>query len=178
MILRLDEPLTEIVVGIDPELPSKLLSELGFNDFFVKRDGEGAPIWPDGVVGSISNIRKKSQYTAVSLSRELKGLGIDIELLSRAENAFRSKELFLKEKLEVTPLQSLLCFSAKEAVYKAIYPIIKSRFWFSAVSVVGIEDDQVILEPKEQLIDFGFKNELFVEYKLLGEICFTMLRLS
>lgn len=177
-ILRLQDPLTKIVKGHQVDLPSQLLEELGFLGCVVSRDSEGAPIWPAGVCGSISNIKKSSKFTAVSVSNKLKGLGIDIELLSRAENAFNSRSMFLKENLEVSPLESLLSFSAKESVYKAIFPIIKKRFCFSAVSVTQINQSEVVLKPESFLNEFEFFEPFRVEYQILDEICFTMLKIS
>lgn len=176
-VLRIENPLTEIVSGDAACLTEKLLSEIGVHGFEVKRDTEGAPIWPAGVCGSISNIKKKKMFTAVSLSRKLVSLGIDIELLSRGENAYRARSLFLPERLDVSSLEALLCFSAKEAAYKAIYPIIKKRFWFSAVKVVEITDKHIHLKPESLLNEAGFSESLSVEYKILDEICFTMLKI-
>jgi 4'-phosphopantetheinyl transferase EntD len=178
LLLRLEKPLTEIIRGYDANLPSRLVGQLGWRDFPIGREKDGAPIWPKGLCGSISNIKKKGNFTAVSVSDELRGLGIDIELLSRANSAFRSRSIFLKEPIEVTPLESLLAFSAKESVYKAIFPIIKKKFWFSAVSVTEINQSEVLLKPQSFLNEFGFIDHLRVEYQILDEICFTMLKIS
>jgi len=166
-----------ITAGYDKELPKRLLAELGFVDFDLKRDSEGAPIWPKGVSGSISNIKKKTEFTAVSVSKSLRSIGIDIELLSRAETAFRCRSMFLKEEISVSPVESLLCFSAKEAIYKALHPLIKKRFWFSAVSVTEINEREIILKPEDFLVGYGFIESFKVEYKIFDQICFTMLKI-
>ena len=177
-LFRLDDPLTEVIAGYDPDLPLKLMSKMGINNTNLERDNDGAPIWPKGLSGSISNIKKKAKFTAVSISRELRSLGIDIELLSRAETTFRCRSMFLKESISVTPQESLLCFSAKEALYKAVYPIIKKRFWFSAVTVSEISSDAIFLEPGDFLVSHGFSEPFRVEYRLLDEICFAMMKIA
>ncbi|MBA2669899.1 MAG: 4'-phosphopantetheinyl transferase superfamily protein [Gemmatimonadetes bacterium] len=93
----------------------------------------GAPIWPDGVVGSITHTGSLAS-AAVALATDVRGLGIDSERLERFE---RSTDI---ARLVVLPEESAigvpdrlrlpLVFSAKEAIFKCLYPLVGRRFWF------------------------------------------------
>lgn len=91
---------------------------------------DGAPVWPDGVVGSITH---KGSYraAAVAFSRDLAGLGIDAELhapLAPAvlETIASSAELAMVDALlseRPGVAWGRLLFSVKEAGMKAIHPL-------------------------------------------------------
>jgi 4'-phosphopantetheinyl transferase EntD len=92
--------------------------------------GDGAPRWPDGIVGSITH---KGGYRAAAVARteHLAGLGIDAERDERLpagvlETIASPRELDQVEALLAErsgmPWDRLL-FSAKEAVLKAAHPV-------------------------------------------------------
>src|SRR5665213_1595600 len=102
----------------------ELLAHLGFEDRAVSKATSGAPIWPDGVVGSISH-DSRIAIVAVALSRDVAALGIDIEPAEflppdLLEYIATSREL---RRIADDPFGGRLLFVAKEAVYKAVYPL-------------------------------------------------------
>lgn len=104
---------------------------------------ERAPIWPKDCVGSISH---SNDIALAAMSRSLTGIGADIERQGRVTRKIWSK-LFTQE--EVSWLKSApdfcadLIFSAKEAGYKAIYPL-GQRF-------IGFHEAQIELDlPRQQ----------------------------
>ena len=109
------------------ECARRALRVLGLDDVSLPVGANGAPVWPDGVVGSITH---KGSYraAAVAHSRDLAGLGIDAEIDARLpegvlETIASGRELDEVERLLVerpgTHWDRLL-FSAKEATVKAV----------------------------------------------------------
>ena len=101
------------------------LSVLGHADTVIGRRENGAPHWPDGVVGSITHT---SGYAAalVAEAARFSGLGLDAERLGGVTvklwpRLFDAGECDYLEKLDEgnRKLVATLFFSAKEASYKA-----------------------------------------------------------
>jgi len=102
----------------------ELLGRLGWPAVDVPKSASGAPIWPEGVVGSLAHDCRVA-IAAVALSRDIAALGVDIEpaeplpfdLLEIV--ATTSERQGIKDR----PYGGRLLFAAKEAVYKAVYPL-------------------------------------------------------
>jgi len=101
-----------------------------------------SPLWPKEVIGSISH----NQYwvgAAVSSSQKLLGIGIDFEVIGRVKLELTryirsSKDLLAHQSLNSNELLTLI-FSAKESLYKALYPQVKCFFGFEAAAVTNID---------------------------------------
>lgn len=127
------------------------LRELGCTDAPIVQDHNGAPLWPQGIVGSITH---SSTYAAaaVAQSSRLRGLGIDMETVSRVSPRITDKILtapektYLQQQLAPDQQQRLLAlfFSAKEAIYKCLHPLLQSR--------IGFEDARIESEPDHRSI--------------------------
>jgi enterobactin synthetase component D len=112
---------------------SAMRSALGMN-VSVLRDDRGAPQLPEGWVGSISH---KGSRAAALVARAGEGfVGIDIERAESSRQAIESRimtpreQSALRDRREVT-----LYFAIKEAVYKAIDPIVRRYVGFTEVEV-------------------------------------------
>ena len=113
------------------------LAHLGC-DQSVERAPNGAPIWPGGVVGSISHSRRVSVAAAAHRS-SVRALGIDLE----DDREVAGIERYVLDRDELATMQSLVgddrrrylvaAFSAKEAVYKAVNPRVGRFFGFHAL---------------------------------------------
>ena len=107
----------------------RALAALGIPRFPLLKGDDRVPIWPDGVVGSITH---GGGYCAVAVARrkEISGLGIDVETeepLGRELIPLVCVEAE-RRRLEQSPEGSRgatakLLFSAKESVFKCVYPI-------------------------------------------------------
>ncbi|MGI9147809.1 MAG: 4'-phosphopantetheinyl transferase family protein, partial [Chloroflexota bacterium] len=107
------------------------LAELGVAAVAIRRGSAGEPVWPDGIVGAITHTGDLAVAIAGWRS-DYAGLGVDLEQLSPGLSARAAR-------LVCTPLEmawvgeagassrATLLFSAKEAVFKALYPI--ERIW-------------------------------------------------
>ena len=101
-----------------------LIEQLGFPGCSIPKAASGAPIWPVGVVGSMAH-DPEFAVAAVASRQDFAGVGIDVE-----ESTSLSVDLI---ELVATPAECIairrdafrakLLFAAKEAVYKATFPI-------------------------------------------------------
>jgi 4'-phosphopantetheinyl transferase EntD len=97
------------------------------NAVAIPRGSGGEPIWPRGIVGSISHSREVAVAVVARRSHYV-GLGIDIEYLERGPSPRAARLVCRPSEMEWVDPESgtqrlALLFSAKEAVFKALYPI-------------------------------------------------------
>ena len=100
------------------------------------------PIWPAGVQGSITHSRGHCACILTTATDQY--VGIDIESLLN-ENALRSVRRIAMHQNDETTLVSqtaftdqhiaTLLFSAKETLYKTLFPIVQSFFGFDAATI-------------------------------------------
>lgn len=118
------------------------LEALGVTPCAIPRGPRGEPGWPAGVVGSMTHC-EGMYMAAVASKREIHALGIDAEsraplpegvlrLVSTPEERSVLTELVADE--PGVPWDRLL-FSAKEAVYKAWYPVTRTWLGFHQATV-------------------------------------------
>jgi 4'-phosphopantetheinyl transferase EntD len=102
----------------------ELLGRLGLGECRLPRASCGAPIWPAGVVGSLAHDRRVA-VAAVATSRAIGALGIDVEPAEALPDDLLDIVATPAERLKIggDPLAGRLLFAAKEAVYKAVYPL-------------------------------------------------------
>ncbi|TVQ90970.1 MAG: 4'-phosphopantetheinyl transferase superfamily protein [Deltaproteobacteria bacterium] len=114
--------------------------QLGVRPPAIAVDELGAPVLPDGLVGSISHKRT----LAVALVSQDFGatLGVDLEEYGPARPAVSSKVLTPEELKAVQQLDpdrqwiaTLLRFSLKESIYKAINPHVRRYVGFQEAEV-------------------------------------------
>lgn len=122
-------------------LAHQLLARLGAPDFALLADADRAPIWPEGLVGSISHSHGLC-VVAVSPRGALAGLGVDVEEADgvRPELWRRvlrpDEEQWLRAQPSAQQLRlAAVFFSAKEAVYKAQFPLTRARLGFHDVGL-------------------------------------------
>jgi 4'-phosphopantetheinyl transferase EntD len=129
------------------------LSLIGVGERAVPAGERGEPLWPTGVVGSITHC---DGYRACVLAHrcQIATIGIDaepnVELPSRiaASDIAAGAELDQLDQLRRSPQNGTsvhwdrLLFSAKETVYKAWYPLTKR--W------LGFEDAFITIDPRRR----------------------------
>jgi 4'-phosphopantetheinyl transferase EntD len=119
------------------------LAELGIHDFSLLAGEKRQPLWPDGIVGSITHT---TGFAAAVLARRgpIEALGIDCEIIDSVGADLWERICTPAEQARLAQLPeaqarqlAALIFAAKEAFYKCQFPV--SREW------VGFED--VMIEP-------------------------------
>lgn len=115
------------------------LEMLGYPNCPVPVDEHRAPVWPDTVVGSISHAGDAAAAVAAHKS-EYRGLGIDLEPNEPLEESLlkmicRPEELQLLDRRTDKLHFARIIFSAKETVYKCVWPTIGRFVDFQEVEV-------------------------------------------
>jgi 4'-phosphopantetheinyl transferase EntD len=115
--------------------------QLGIPPQAIIRASDRRPIWPEGTIGSISHSKG---YAAALVTRigDIAGLGLDIEDSAPLKNNLLDFILTPQERKDKS-LQPIVkglprckaIFVAKEALFKAIYPITKQFFGFQDARV-------------------------------------------
>ena len=99
-------------------------------------------LWPSTVVGSLSH-NEEMVGAAVAKCDQLLGVGIDFEVLGRTKLELSAQircEKDLKNHPDFSDRELLtIIFSAKESLYKALYPTVKTYFGFSSAAVLEID---------------------------------------
>jgi enterobactin synthetase component D len=121
------------------------LAELGTSrDVAIGRGAGGEPTWPLGLVGSISHAGDAA-VAAVGRGDMFGGIGVDLERRSPGLSARASRLVCRPAEIEWVDadpgtLRRTLLFSAKEAIFKALYPI--EGVW------LGFADAELTWEPE------------------------------
>jgi 4'-phosphopantetheinyl transferase EntD len=133
----------------------RALGEFGLGNFAVRRNADRTPLWPDGVVGSITHTI--GFCGAVVGSREyFAGLGIDAEIVARVTPDIWSQALTAEDIAQLSGLTSTareraaaIIFSAKEAFYKCQSGVTGAWLDYRDVSIELVADS---LETGEFLV--------------------------
>ena len=103
-----------------------------------------APVWPSHISGSITHSTGHAA-AIVGHKAQWRGLGMDLENVLTRERAERlAGEILTADELqrmatvdrEQAALLVTLTFSVKESLFKALYPIVQTRFYFEHAEVV------------------------------------------
>jgi 4'-phosphopantetheinyl transferase EntD len=117
------------------------MRRLGYPAAVVPAGADRAPVWPLGLVGSISHCRG---YCAAVLAqcKHFRSIGLDVEQRgavspSLESSILRSEEIeMLRALAQADSMDWLtLYFSAKEATYKALYPLHRKLIGFHEVRI-------------------------------------------
>ena len=102
----------------------ELLGRLGYAACAVPRSSSGIPLWPDGVTGSLAHDARIA-LAAVALRRDVAALGVDVEPAENLPAELLDVVATPRERARIAedPCAGRLLFAAKEAVYKAVYPL-------------------------------------------------------
>jgi len=106
------------------------------------------PCWPDSILGSITHSAGFAA-AAVGLKKEIKGVGIDMESLSKSVDFNIRRHICVDS--EVEWLESLpnkrakralsIIFSAKESIFKCLYPNTRTYLTFKDAAVTVNETE-------------------------------------
>lgn len=112
----------------------RALAALGMAEVSIP-SGEGrAPLWPAGIVGSISHAGDRA-VAAVARSFGVSSIGIDLELARPLSADVAGMVVTSRDRLGALPLGATIAFSAKESVYKALYPPLGWHLEFENVAL-------------------------------------------
>lgn len=118
------------------------LARLGLPPQPLPSGSRGEPIWPDGIVGSITHCAGY-RACAVASGRELSTIGVDAELAEPLPAGLVGDIALPEERRAIERLAAAdpgvswdrLLFSIKESIYKAWFPLARSWLGFEDASV-------------------------------------------
>ncbi|WP_417662603.1 4'-phosphopantetheinyl transferase family protein [Pseudomonas sp.] len=122
-----------------------------------------APVWPLNVCGSISHGHGLAA-AVVAESTHWRGVGLDIEEPLNAERAIRlASEILTSRELhgitsasaEQQAWRISLTFSLKESLFKALYPLVLTRFYFEDAELIDSDSGQQGRARLRLLIDLN-----------------------
>lgn len=140
------------------------------------------PVWPDGLKGSITH-SKQLAIGCVSLSENLESIGIDAEEMIKPglrkdieKTIANDVELFLLEKT-LPEMGLTILFSAKESLYKALFPLVRTFIDFKEVVLTELDSEKMtfVLELKTsnpKLV--SHLGTYHGSYKIMGETIVTV----
>jgi len=169
---------------------AQLLRAYGVGDTTVPIGADRAPQWPLGFVGSITHTARFAGVAVVprSMARSV-GIDVECELVLGQDQLVRKYCLTDQEfetlhggdsSLSATQI-SALCFSAKEAVFKCLYPLVKHYFDFTCVRIMKIDEATNHLSIKvldEAIARCVGGTELTGSYRFTQGHVFTAVRLA
>ncbi len=122
-------------------------------NLIIQKSDNEFPIWPTGFVGSLSH-KKSIVGCLIGGSSRFQSMGLDIETLEKFHMGLMPKICNEEEYSYVTDIEALaIIFSAKETLFKAIYPLGKIFFYFHDARIVDFN-------TKEQQITFELKKDV------------------
>ncbi|MCG7562694.1 4'-phosphopantetheinyl transferase superfamily protein [Pseudoalteromonas sp. McH1-42] len=160
---------------------SQALKALGRPHTIVASADSRAPIWPEGIQGTITHTQELAM-AMVSDDPLVLGLGIDLERkMSDKQEQELQKQILAKEEqtafeqlsqVQASPLT--LIFSAKESIFKALYPVVQRFFGFEAACLNDFSHNQLHLTLTETLHEtLPQGTQISVYYQLNDELVLT-----
>jgi len=147
------------------------------------RASGGQPLWPPGATGSIAH----SQGRAVAMLGSdfcWRGLGVDLEPCLPTARALRLAPGILtrSERAHLATLTSAerqaffvtLSFSFKESLFKALYPLCRTRFYFQDAQILNYQDGKARLRLLRDLPGFPAQSVLDGQFLLQDEFVLTL----
>ena len=109
----------------------------------IQKSEQGAPIWPEGVIGSITHT-ENFIGAVVESAEKLRGIGIDTEKILGPQSVVMVESLVATEEekrksLSFDPFEYFtLIYSAKESIFKCLNPIIQKYIEFHDVTIENV----------------------------------------
>lgn len=140
-------------------------------------------IWPKDITASISHSQKSAGFT-FSHQKDSWGIGLDIESIARCKIKLAPKILNKSESQLLRDISHgaddfqknlAIAFTAKEALFKAHFPVGKINFYFHDARITHIDErnKQLTLELLKQTSVYSpksYTSQAFWSEKIAGEI--------
>ena len=148
------------------------LGEIGVPPAPILKGDKGEPCWPDGVVGSLTHC-EGFRAAVVGRASEVRSVGIDAEPHGVLPNGVLDAVSLPAERHELAAMPDELhwdriLFCAKEATYKAWYPL--TRRW------LGFEDAHIVFDVNSDGISGEFVSQILIDPTALSGPPLTALR--
>jgi len=140
------------------------LGQIGFPPTPILKGEKGEPCWPDGVVGSLTHCAGY-RGAVVGLDRAVRSVGVDAEPHDVLPDGVLDAISLPAERAELAELPSgihwdRILFCAKEATYKAWFPLTKR--W------LGFEDAHITFTVDDSGSAGGFESTILIDGETLS----------
>lgn len=144
----------------------------------------GEPLWPDGISGSITH--SGTQAMAVVVREQQALIGIDCEAILPEYEAREIKDGIIDIQEEHVLSRSgypfalalTLVFSAKESLFKALFPQVQAYMGFDSARVTKLDDKTLTLALTRQLAGFNESATFTLHWQQQDEQAITLLSRS
>ena len=123
------------------------LSELGYSSLEIAKRADGSPDWPAGVTGSISHTEVDGEILAVAAitsTPSIASVGLDIERIRQVNPKLLGRIASPGEvawaNAADTERRTIMIFSAREALYKAIVPLYRASMRYRETVLEWADD--------------------------------------
>ncbi|TLX46246.1 phosphopantetheinyl transferase [Pseudoalteromonas phenolica] len=160
---------------------TQALTALNIDNPIVHTADDRVPIWPAGTFGSITHTKGIAGAIA-GLQDRATAVGIDVEKLMKDSQETKLQTHILRDD-EKTQFHELgkqvthplsVIFSAKESIYKALYPFVKKYFGFDKAKLIAFNDTILtfkIMHNLSKQVQTGL--EVNVHYQIIDDLVFT-----
>ena len=131
----------QIEFALGRTLAREALGVIGHPPVAIPAGADRAPIWPQGVIGSITHCEEICVAVVAPLKSGIGMLGVDLERIAAVSELIEMittprerQQVWFSRQPDLDILVSL-CFSAKESAYKAFYPRIRRFLDFRDVEL-------------------------------------------
>lgn len=141
----------------------------------------GEPLWPEGISGSITHSGTQAMAVVVRHPTALVGIDCEAILAEREAREIQDGIIDAQEAMCLTrsgypfALALTLAFSAKESLFKALFPQVKTYMGFDCARITRLNEKTLTLALTRPQADFK-ENTLFTVHWLLdGNQVITLL---
>ena len=144
----------------------------------IQSSSHGFPIWPKGIVGSISH-SKGMCLSAVAKYNDFEAIDIDLEQFNRIKESSLDRIVHPKEIAEINSdlKKATLLFSIKEAFYKAQFPIYKTHLNFKDLAFsydFSSQQAELIWLSDKSPIPHSEYSKWKITYQIIENTCFAL----
>jgi 4'-phosphopantetheinyl transferase EntD len=111
------------------------MQRLGIAATAIAKGPDREPVWPAGVIGSISHTHAAAA-AVVARSSDMVAVGLDMEGASPLKPDLASMICLPEENPDGDGRRAKLLFSTKEAVYKCLFPLLKEYVDFLEMEII------------------------------------------
>ena len=144
----------------------------------VGRSADGAPVWPEGIAGSLTH---HSGVAAAVVGRGTGGLGIDICPRldgDRLRAVVRQCLTETERDMWAGDEAATLAFAAKESIYKAAYPRAQRFIGFAEAEIVDVGEDTWVARMSGHLAEEIGVDSVDGTYAWDGSLLYAVLALE
>jgi len=129
-------------------------------------NSDRSPAWPHGLIGSITHTNDYA-LAAVARTSKVRRIGIDLESINAVAKVENLNEMICtKHELDLLKAKPVyeslaLLFSAKESLYKSLYPEVGVYFDYLDVRLAASDESSLVLRLQKSLGDVFAEGDCF-----------------